>query len=43
MSSGAGKRPAPYWGAYAVSKFGVEGFSLLLAEELKEKALESMP
>lgn len=39
MSSGAGKRPAPYWGAYAVSKFGVEGFSLLLAEELKEKGI----
>ncbi|MDM7266674.1 MAG: SDR family NAD(P)-dependent oxidoreductase [Aquificaceae bacterium] len=39
MSSGAGKRPAPYWGAYAVSKFGVEGFSLLLAEELKGKGI----
>ncbi len=39
MSSGAGKRPAPYWGAYAVSKFGVEGFSLLLAEELKERGI----
>ncbi len=37
MSSGAGKRPAPYWGAYAVSKFGVEGFSLLLAQELKHR------
>jgi len=37
MSSGAGKRPAPYWGAYAVSKFGIEGFSLLLAEELKDR------
>ncbi|RMH80981.1 MAG: SDR family oxidoreductase [Acidobacteria bacterium] len=37
MSSGAGKRPAPYWGAYAVSKFGVEGFSMLLAEELRRK------
>ncbi len=39
MSSGAGKRPAPYWGAYAVSKFGVEGLSLLLAEELKDKGI----
>jgi len=37
LSSGAGKRPAPYWGAYAVSKFGIEGFSLLLAEELKDR------
>lgn len=40
MSSGAGKRPAPYWGAYAVSKFGVEGFSLLLAEELRHKDIK---
>lgn len=39
MSSGAGKRPAPYWGAYAVSKFGVEGFSLLLAEELRDREI----
>ncbi|MCS7171576.1 MAG: SDR family oxidoreductase [Aquificaceae bacterium] len=39
LSSGAGKRPAPYWGAYAVSKFGVEGFSLLLAEELRERGI----
>ncbi len=37
MSSGAGKRPAPTWGAYAASKFAIEGFSLLLAEELKDK------
>ena len=40
MSSGAGKRAAPYWGAYAVSKFGIEGFSLLLAEELKNKNIK---
>ncbi|WP_448587464.1 SDR family NAD(P)-dependent oxidoreductase [Thermocrinis sp.] len=40
MSSGAGKRSAPYWGAYAVSKFGVEGFSLLLSEELKGKKIK---
>ncbi|MFN3598757.1 MAG: SDR family NAD(P)-dependent oxidoreductase [Aquificaceae bacterium] len=40
MSSGAGKRPAPYWGAYAVSKFGVEGFSLLLAEELRGRNIK---
>jgi NAD(P)-dependent dehydrogenase (short-subunit alcohol dehydrogenase family) len=40
MSSGAGKRPAPYWGAYAVSKFGVEGLSLLLAEELKDRGIK---
>ncbi len=40
LSSGAGKRPAPYWGAYAVSKFGIEGFSLLLAEELKSRNIK---
>ncbi|MFN7065389.1 MAG: SDR family NAD(P)-dependent oxidoreductase [Aquificaceae bacterium] len=40
MSSGAGKKPAPYWGAYAVSKFGVEGFSLLLAEELRHRDIK---
>ncbi|MCX8059693.1 MAG: SDR family oxidoreductase [Aquificaceae bacterium] len=40
VSSGAGKRPAPYWGAYAVSKFGLEGFSLLLAEELKGRGIK---
>lgn len=40
MSSGAGKRPAPYWGAYAVSKFGIEGFSMLLAEELKDRGIK---
>ena len=39
FSSGAGKRPAPTWGAYAVSKFGIEGFSLLLAHELKERGI----
>ncbi|MEZ0361945.1 MAG: SDR family oxidoreductase [Hydrogenobacter sp.] len=39
FSSGVGKRPAPYWGAYAVSKFGIEGFSLLLAHELKDRGI----
>ncbi len=35
LSSGVGKRPAPTWGAYAVSKWAVEGFSKTLAYELK--------
>lgn len=39
ISSGAGKRPAPCWGAYAVSKFGVEGLSLLLAEEVRDRGI----
>jgi NAD(P)-dependent dehydrogenase (short-subunit alcohol dehydrogenase family) len=37
ISSGAGKRPAPYWGAYAVSKFGVEGFFSTLGGGTKAK------
>ncbi|MBI4354929.1 MAG: SDR family NAD(P)-dependent oxidoreductase [Candidatus Omnitrophica bacterium] len=35
VSSGAGKRAAPLWGAYAVSKFGVEGLTKVVAEELR--------
>ena len=34
-SSGVGRRGRAYWGAYAVSKFGVEGLSQVLAEELR--------
>lgn len=32
-SSGVGRRGKAFWGAYAVSKFGVEGLSQVLAEE----------
>lgn len=39
VSSGAGKKSAPLWGAYAVSKFGLEGMTLGLAEELKNKGV----
>jgi NAD(P)-dependent dehydrogenase (short-subunit alcohol dehydrogenase family) len=35
LSSGVGKRAAPDWGAYAVSKWGVEGFTKTVAEEVK--------
>ncbi len=35
VSSGAGKRPAPLWGPYAVSKFGLEGLTALVAEETR--------
>lgn len=36
-SSGVGRQGKAYWGAYAVSKFGVEGLSQVLAEELENK------
>jgi NAD(P)-dependent dehydrogenase (short-subunit alcohol dehydrogenase family) len=34
-SSSVGRRARAYWGAYAVSKFGVEGLAQLLAAELE--------
>lgn len=34
-SSGVGRRGRAYWGAYAVSKFAVEGMMQVLADELK--------
>ena len=34
-SSSVGRRGRAYWGAYAVSKFGLEGLSQLLADELE--------
>jgi len=34
-SSGVGRRGRAYWGAYAVSKFALEGFSQVLASELE--------
>lgn len=36
--SGVGRRGKAYWGAYAVSKFGIEGLSQVLAEELRDTA-----
>jgi NAD(P)-dependent dehydrogenase (short-subunit alcohol dehydrogenase family) len=33
-SSGVGRRGKAYWGAYAVSKFGIEGLSQVLSAEL---------
>ncbi len=35
-SSGVGRTGRAYWGAYAVSKFAVEGFSQVLADEHEE-------
>jgi NAD(P)-dependent dehydrogenase (short-subunit alcohol dehydrogenase family) len=34
-SSGVGRRGRAHWGAYAVSKFGVEGLAQVLADELE--------
>lgn len=35
-SSGVGRRGRAYWGAYAVSKFGIEGLAQVLAEETRD-------
>jgi NAD(P)-dependent dehydrogenase (short-subunit alcohol dehydrogenase family) len=35
-SSGVGRRGKAYWGAYAVSKFGVEGLAQILADETRD-------
>lgn len=35
-SSGVGRQARAYWGAYAVSKFAIEGLSQLLADELDD-------
>lgn len=34
-SSDVGRTPRAYWGAYCVSKYAIEGFALLLADELE--------
>ncbi|HLT90809.1 MAG TPA: YciK family oxidoreductase [Woeseiaceae bacterium] len=34
-SSGVGRRARGYWGAYAVSKFGIEGLAQVLADETR--------
>jgi NAD(P)-dependent dehydrogenase (short-subunit alcohol dehydrogenase family) len=38
-SSGVGRRGRAYWGAYAASKFAVEGLSQVLADELEREAI----
>jgi NAD(P)-dependent dehydrogenase (short-subunit alcohol dehydrogenase family) len=38
VSSGVVKKPRPFWGAYAVSKTGLESVRNLLAEELEGEA-----
>ncbi|MCI0370349.1 MAG: SDR family NAD(P)-dependent oxidoreductase [candidate division NC10 bacterium] len=39
ISSGVGRAARKGWGAYAVSKFGLEGFTQVLADELREEGI----
>lgn len=39
LTSGVVRHPQTKWGAYLPSKFAVEGFTLMLAEELKESGV----
>ncbi len=36
LSSAVGRKARAYWGAYSVSKFGIEGFAKTLSEELEK-------
>ena len=38
-TSGVGSQGRAHWGAYCVSKFGVEGFAQTLADELKNSRI----
>ena len=38
-TSGVGQRGRAYWGAYSVSKFGVEGLAQVLADELENTSV----
>lgn len=40
VSSSVGKRAATGWGPYAVSKWGVEGFTKCLAEEVRDAGIK---
>ncbi len=40
LSSGVGKRGAAEWGPYAVSKWGVEGFTRTVAEEVRNQGIK---
>jgi NAD(P)-dependent dehydrogenase (short-subunit alcohol dehydrogenase family) len=41
VSSGVGRVGKARWGAYAASKFGLEGFTQVLAEEIKEVGIRA--
>jgi len=38
LSSTVGRKARAYWGAYSVSKFGIEGFAKTLSEELEKNS-----
>ncbi|MBI1822159.1 MAG: SDR family oxidoreductase [Nitrospirae bacterium] len=42
ISSGVGRQGKPHWGAYAVSKFGVEGLTQVLAPEVSQYHIRVM-
>lgn len=42
LSSSVGRKPRAEWGAYCVSKFGVEAISGILAQELREDGIISV-
>jgi NAD(P)-dependent dehydrogenase (short-subunit alcohol dehydrogenase family) len=42
ITSSVGRKGRAYWGAYSVSKFGVEGLTQVLADELKETDIRVM-
>ncbi|MCS7084303.1 MAG: SDR family oxidoreductase [Aquificaceae bacterium] len=39
VSSGVGRRVAPRWGAYSISKFAIEAFTNLLEAELSQRGI----
>ena len=40
LSSSVGRKARAYWGAYSVSKFGLEGLALTLSEELEKTKIK---
>jgi NAD(P)-dependent dehydrogenase (short-subunit alcohol dehydrogenase family) len=42
ITSSVGRKGRAYWGAYSVSKFGVEGLTQVLADELKQTGIRVM-
>jgi len=40
LTSGVGRRAAPEWGPYAVSKWGVEGLTKVVAEEVQSTKIK---
>ena len=40
LSSSVGRKARAYWGAYSVSKFGLEGLAMTLSEELEKTKIK---